>query len=101
MSQSSYSFDDSTVGGSIIAGGRYYPLGQPPPTAAPFTFVPTEEQNEWFEYFNGAFIGGVLDCLSTTMAIANTPDVNGSMMVSWIAVVTINLRQLLTLLDLM
>lgn len=99
MSQSSYSFDDSITGGST-AGGRYYPVQPPPTTTAPFTFVPTEKQNEWFEYFNGAFIGGVLDCLSTTMAIANTPDVNG-LMVSWIAVVTINMRQLLTFLDLM
>lgn len=38
-------------------------------TSTPFRFAPTVEQNEWFEYFNTAFIGGVIDVLSTTMAV--------------------------------
>lgn len=52
-------------------------------TAPAFVFQPTAEQNEWFEYFDSAFVGGVLDCLSITMALANTPGTPG-LLVSYV-----------------
>jgi hypothetical protein len=87
---SSYSSEDSTCNTGSSNGSISYFVGQLPTTATTtFTFAPTAEQNEWFEYFNGAFIGGVVDCLSTTMAIANTPNVHGLMVsLRWCCAIT-------------
>lgn len=58
-----------------------------PPT--PIRFKPTVAQNEWFEYFNSAFIGGAIDVLSTTMAV--TRPLNGDPLI--VSVMIYLLRQ--------